>query len=355
MKKTLWIPLVIVVLIAAWLGASWYSGARVEAELTSGVGAINKAWANPGMDLQLKRLSYERGLLSTHARYALVIGELPQDQAPEIDMTIWHGPFAHSLAPRKYALYAKLVPAGAVKKMADALMNGNPPLVIDMGCGYGGHCSGTGHIAAIDFSAQQPKVQVTFGGVKMQFDVDYRSETDYQVDSSAQLLPLKINDQDFGSGQITAAGNARSVNETLSWKTGEGESKVALALAMARVVTNAEMAAVKPEEMLDFIGKLITSVTVNVSLSKPMLIGTGARAVHVIQGTDVETARKQVSAQFDALLTSQPKVQEYLRAEGDTLTSDWRYADGKLSINGKDSAGTLELFKNAARQARMAP
>jgi len=347
MKKIIWLPLIVVVLVAAWLGATWYTGTRVEAEIKDRIAFANESWAKDAETKpQIKTVSYERGLFSTHAHYVLTADQLPPDQAPEIDVTIWHGPFPHGgLALKQLEAHTELVPSGAFKTMASAL-HGKPPLVMDMNCSYGGHCTGTGGVPAIDFALGK-SFQLAFGGVQMQFDVDWRSETDYKVDGSAQFLPLTINNQSFGSGQWTVKGDAQNVHEALAWKTDQGESKLTLALATIRPMSRTEFAKLtSQEEMLELMAKNIKTASLNVALSKPMIVDLTARATSLFTGADPAAVRQQASAQFDASLANIPQARQLLRVQGDAITSDWQYADGKLSINGQDNPEMLAQITN---------
>ena len=367
MKKIIWLPVLIVVLAAVWLGASWYSGKRTETELNQRIALLNNAWAASGGPasgtILVTRISYERGLFSSHARYALLVGALPpdQDQPPEIDLTVRHGPFPSGLTPRQFALHAELATTGFVKTLSDTAMGGKPPLVIDATCAYRGRCTGTGQIPAINF-VSDPEFKLAFGGVRVRFNLNWHSETDYQSDSSAQLLPLSINGQNFGSGEFTDTRGSQSLNETLSWKNDQGESKLALSITTTRPVTSADFKAVKPENMADFLGGVIKTASVHLMLSKPMLLDLSARVLALLASEDLAVARRDMDQQLDAALTSDPKIHELVQLQGDTLASDWRYADGKLTINGKENPEALARFKQAFADAmrqsgryRMAP
>jgi uncharacterized protein YdgA (DUF945 family) len=359
MKKIIWLPVAVVVLVAAWLGASWYTGQRIQAAINERIPLLNQIWAasgTPEQRLQIKQISYQRGLLSSHARYALSLNMLPDEQAPLIDLTIWHGPFAGGLAPKKFALHAELVNAGIVKTISDAAMSGKTPLVVDAVCAYGGHCTGASAMPAINY-APIPQFKLAFGGVQMQFDINWRSETDHQGSSRTQFLPLTINDQSFGSGAIVANSTAQSVNETLSWKTEKGESKLTLAMNTTRPVSIEEFkTVVKPVDILNFMGGIIKTGSVKLSLSKPMLVDMGARALNLTSRLDLAAAQQQVSQQLDEALTRDPRTQEFVQAQGDAIVSDWQYADGKLTINGQEKPEVLaeitQALKTAMQQAQ---
>lgn len=351
--RKIWIPLLaVVVLAAAWLGASWYSGKRTEALIDGGIAHLNEIWSksDPRLGLRLKPVSYQRGLLTTHARYALTSSLLPDEQMPKIDVTIWHGPLPHGLTPKRLALHAELALTGMAKQVMDSLMHGKPPLAMDAACGYDGLCTGTGQIPAVDLD----KIKLAFGGVQMRYDVNWRSETDYQAHLDMQVLPLSIGGQDFGSGHWVAASSAQDASQTLSWKTSQGESKLTLALALTRPVSSAETVTLKPEDRLSFIASVLKTVSLNAALSKPMLIDLGASAAHVVQGADEIAARQQVEMQLNDALTGNPMASQFIRVDGDTISSDWQYAGGKLTVNGQEHPEMLERIQKLFQLALQA-
>lgn len=341
MKKIVSVLVVIVVLVAAWLGATWYTGRSIEAQISDKIALVNESWAKGAERLELKTVSYERGLFSTHARYALAGGALPADEAPAMDVTIWHGPFPNGMAFKKLALHAEVVPAGTIKVMTGAMMNGKPPLVIDASSSYGDHYEGTGNVPAIDFAPAE-SFKLAFGGVQMRFTGNWRSS----VELDAQILPLTINGQDFGSGQWTATGNMQGVNEALSWKTGKGESKLAVAVAMTRPMNDMEDAKMAPEEALQFIAKNIKTASLHVSLSRPMIVDIGARVLHLSSGADLDAAQQQVSQMLDSRLAADPHAQQFIRIQDGIIASNWEYAGGKLTINGEEHPEMLEQISN---------
>jgi len=347
MKKTLWILLVI---IALWLGATWYSGKRIETQLNDAVASFNMKpeKSNSRFHTQIKSLSYERGLLSSHARYALTANEMPSDSAPEIAVTIWHGPFPRSLKPNQFALHAELVPSGVIKMATGALMGGKPPLVTDISCSYGNRCSGTGNVPAIDYDADK-SFNLTFGGLQSQFDFDWN---EFSGAINTQFLPLSINGQDFGSGKLTMTGSPLGSSNSLSWKTDQGESKASLSYALTKPTDNADFEAVKPEEEAEEFIAHIKTVSINVSLSRPMLVDIGARAATLNSpSADLATAQKEVNTQIDDFLNSNPQAKQYLRAQGDAITGDLQYADGRLTLNGQENPELLAQLKQELKQS----
>jgi uncharacterized protein YdgA (DUF945 family) len=354
MKKIWTILVIIVVLIAAWLGAAWYTGTRIQARVGDIVGRKNAALASyqqtMGAQMHIQQLSYERGLLSSHARFAVTVDLLDHDQPlVEYDVTIWHGPFPlvalqhGNFLPRQFQAHAEMLPAGSSKMVAGALMGGKPPLVADIGCDYRNHCDGTGSVPAIDvdLSPLAKNAKLAFGGIQMKFGVEYQSDTDYKANVDAQLLPLSIGGQNFGRGQITYTGDAQSGTEVVSWKTDQGASKLTLAGAVTRPMPLWGDPALKPEDL----PKLIKTASAKLELSKPMAIDLAARVLNLTKDVDLAAARQQMGAQLDALLTGNPEASKFVQTQGDLLVSDWQYSEGKLIVNGQENPELLEQLK----------
>jgi uncharacterized protein YdgA (DUF945 family) len=353
--KKLWISIaVIVVLVAAWFGTTWYTGSRIEAETTAALAQLNDVWSKTATAAapmpRVKQISYERGLLTSRARYAVTSHLLKNDEPlAEFDLTISHGPFPLTalqrgqLAPRQFDAHGELLAMGPLKTMTGALMNGKSPLVMDFGCSYGKHCTGTGKVPPIDFDfgPVAKNANLTFGGIEMDMEMTIQSDTDYQTNADARLLPLSIAGQDFGSGRITASGDAQSAHEVISWKTDKGESKFTLSMTAAQPMPIGNNLSVSLEDLL----KLLKSVAGKAELSKPMLVDLLARIASLSQGVDLAAAQQHAQAQFDAILTSSPETGKFIHAEGDLLISDWQYADGKLTINGQERPEILEQIK----------
>ncbi|MDR2991052.1 MAG: YdgA family protein [Burkholderiaceae bacterium] len=343
---------VVVVLIAVWVGATWYTGTRIEAQTGDIIARVNTAWAGnqQPMGMQIKQISYMRGFFSSHARFALTNNLLQNQSVVEYDVTFSHGPFPLAallrgyFLPRKYQAHVEVLPTtGPFKAMADALMNGKPPLVIDVGCSYDNHCTGTGSVPPIDADLDpvSKSAKLAFGGVQMQFDFDRQSDNDYQASGDAQLLPLSIGGQNFGSGQITVMGDAHSATEVFSWKTDQGASKLTLALNATRPIPLWSDPALTPEDW----PKLFKTVSAKLELSKSMAVDLAAHALSLTKGIDPAATRQQMNTRFDTVLTNNAEAREFIQAQGDLLVSDWQYADGKLTVNGQEHPELLEQIK----------
>ncbi|MDR1968864.1 MAG: YdgA family protein [Burkholderiaceae bacterium] len=355
MKKLWAILALIVVLVAAWLGTAWHTGTRIEAESSAAIPLLNDAWSKNSSAAaplpQIKQISYQRGLLTSHARYAVTYSAAQSaEPVAELDVAISHGPFPLTalqrgqLAPRQFDAHIELLTEGPLKTITGALMNGKPPLVMDFGCSYGKYCAGTGNVPPIglDLGPFSKNAKLAFGGIEMRFDIDIQTETDYKNNTDVKLLPLSIAGQDFGSGQLAASGDATSAHEVFSWKTEKGESKLTLTLATSRPIPiGVNHPSFSPEDL----PQLVKSGALKAELSKPMLVDLTARVISLTRGVALAAAQQQAQAQFDYMLANNPEVEKFIRADGDLLISDWQYADGKLSVNNHERPEILEQIK----------
>ncbi len=110
MKKSLVAVGVIVALGAAWTGASWYTGSKVEAELSKVVQRTNELLAAsvPEAGINLKVEDYKRGILSSDANIVLTSADsASSSDSIVIKTTIDHGPFPVSQLA-KFNLMPKL-------------------------------------------------------------------------------------------------------------------------------------------------------------------------------------------------------------------------------------------------------
>jgi len=359
MKKISLALLILAVLAAAWLGASWYTGTHLQAQADDALTRINTHLANSkqlaALDIQIKQLSYQRGLLSSHARYATASNRLGQAPLGEIDITLSHGPFplaalqSGNLMPQQARMHIEwLTPADSpLKKISDAIMNGKPPLVMDIGCSYGKHCTFTGGMPAIkaDLGAN---AKLAFDGIQIRADVDYQSDTDYKTNGDVQLLPVSLGGQNFGSGQFTFNSDAQSATEVFSWKTDQGASKFTLALTTSRPLPIWGDPTITPETLPE----LIKTASAKLELSKPMLVDLAARALNLTKGIDLAAARQQMDAQIGTMLADMPaEMSKVIQTQNDLLVTDWQYSGGKLIINGQENPELLAKFKQGYLKA----
>ncbi|SAI26750.1 Bacterial protein of uncharacterised function (DUF945) [Bordetella ansorpii] len=175
---------VVVVGGVAWLGATWYTGKRIEAEAPARVKEVNdqmaKALPAP-YKVELRQVSYERGFFSTKVRYGLVMSApaaITGDKAfaiepgmLEFDATVQHGPFPGGALARGHILpnaafvHAEVAQTEALKPFF-ALTNGKAPLWSDTVIHYSGDSTGTGGLAPI--KSTQDGLTLEFSGATMQ-------------------------------------------------------------------------------------------------------------------------------------------------------------------------------------------
>jgi uncharacterized protein YdgA (DUF945 family) len=357
MKKISIALLILAVLIAAWLGAAWYTGTRIETQASDALARINAYIASNSQaasGAQIKQVSYQRGLLSSHARYTISSSQLGDAPLSEIDVTLWHGPFpltslqGGNLMPRQYQAHIELLAStGPLKTAVDAVTGGKPPLAGDISCSYGRHCVITGSVPAIGTDLGT-KGKLSFGGVQMRADLDYQSDTDYKMNSDVRFLPLSISGQNLGSGQITLTGDARSAAYGVSWKTDQGASKLNLTLTTFRPMPFWGDPTLTPEALAEW----LKTGSIKVELSKPMAVDLAARALNLTKGVDLAAAQQQIGAQIDTMLTAIPaEMGKIIQTQGDLLVTDWQYADGKLLINGQDNPQILGYIKQGYLEA----
>ncbi|OAE64876.1 hypothetical protein A7J71_25390 [Achromobacter insolitus] len=178
MKKSVAITLgVVIVGAGSWVGATWYTGKRIEESSQRHLAEANEKLAKitPLFGLRIDQLKYERGLFSTQARYglSLVKGDKDADDLPagmiEFDATIEHGPFPKSalargaIAPKLAFTHAELAKTDNIKELFE-LTNGVVPLSADALISFGGYSTSTANIApmkvtqdgnAVDFSGME--------------------------------------------------------------------------------------------------------------------------------------------------------------------------------------------------------
>ncbi|CNI17383.1 MULTISPECIES: YdgA family protein [Yersinia] len=182
MKKSLVAVSVIVVLGAAWTGASWYTGKLIEqrmGELVNNAnGQIRTLLPKAGVKLAYK--DYQRGLFTSQVRYVLqadssVAGEKALKEGDEVAFieTIDHGPFPlaqlkkFNLLPSMASVHTELANTPALKKLFE-VTKGQSPFTADSRISYGGDTSSAITFIPIDY--QQNTTSVKFSGA--QFDAD---------------------------------------------------------------------------------------------------------------------------------------------------------------------------------------
>jgi len=192
MKKVVGITTgVVVIAVAGWLGTTWYTGKRIEAEEPARLAQLNKelasALASTGFGVTIDKVSYDRHFFDSDVRYGIKLTKVPGEEAPpagtlEIVGHIEHGPFAKSALargqwmPKLAFIHTELASNDLVKPLFE-LTKGVSPLVADTILSYNGDGVGTAAIAPIEFS--QDDQSVKFSG--MQLEGSYVRATQHSV------------------------------------------------------------------------------------------------------------------------------------------------------------------------------
>ncbi|AHM73943.1 YdgA family protein [Yersinia hibernica] len=191
MKKSLVAVSVIVVLGAAWTGASWYTGKLIEQRMGELVNNANDQIKTllPKAGVKFAYKDYQRGLFSSQVRYILqpdssVAGEKALKDGDEIAFieTIDHGPFPlaqlkkFNLIPSMASVHTELANTPALKKLFE-VTKGQSPFTADSRISYRGDTSSA--ITFIPIEYQQNTTSMKFSGAKIDADVsrDLRNVT----------------------------------------------------------------------------------------------------------------------------------------------------------------------------------
>ncbi|CNF45552.1 YdgA family protein [Yersinia massiliensis] len=183
MKKSLVAVSVIVVLGAAWTGASWYTGKLIEQRMGELVDSANGQIRTllPKAGVKLAYTDYQRGLFTSQVRYVLqadssVAGEKALKDGDEVAFieTIDHGPFPlaqlkkFNLIPSMASVHTELANTPALKKLFE-VTKGQSPFTADSRISYSGDTSSAITFIPIDY--KQNTTSVKFSGAKIDADV----------------------------------------------------------------------------------------------------------------------------------------------------------------------------------------
>ncbi|KRC72916.1 hypothetical protein ASE30_08745 [Achromobacter sp. Root83] len=208
MKKSVAITLgVVIVGAGSWVGATWYTGKRIEESSQRHLAEANEKLAKltPLFGLRIDQLKYERTLFSTQARYgvSLVKNDKSLDDMPtgmiEFDANVEHGPFPKSalargaIAPKLAFVHAELAKTDNVKPVFE-LTKDVSPLVSDAIISYGGASSSTAKIAPVVVT--HDGTTVNFSGMQIDgtFDRDTQAVTAQGVMNELLVDASKGND-----------------------------------------------------------------------------------------------------------------------------------------------------------------
>ena len=206
MKKLALAVAVPLVLIGA---ATLYTTTQIESTARDAVDQANlklrEMSIGAGADVRLQLISFDRGLLSSDARYQIDI-EVPNDEgntqqyAVLVQDRLEHGPFPISrlsrgqLMPVAAQSHPQLERTPVTEALFDAA-SGEAPLMGEVAIGYDGGQRGELRSAALDFKVDEGSVQVAAGSVR--FEVAEQGST---VRMEGGLPEVKIDLQHPDSG-----------------------------------------------------------------------------------------------------------------------------------------------------------
>lgn len=179
MKKSAVAVAIIVVLGAAWSGASWYTGMLIEQRMDSEVARINTQLAQqlPQSGLKVSYQDYQRGLFSSRMQIVIQAdpthkseGWLKPGQTLNLDETISHGPFPlthFSLMPSMAVIHSQLADTPLVATLFKET-KGKTPLEAYSRLAYNGDSKNQITLAAL--TTQQGTTKVAFAGAQIQAD-----------------------------------------------------------------------------------------------------------------------------------------------------------------------------------------
>ncbi|MBH2877592.1 YdgA family protein [Serratia marcescens] len=234
MKKSLVAVSVIVVLGAAWTGASWYTGKLIEQHMGEVVDNANgqlKAYL-PKAGVKLSYENYQRGLFNSQVRLVLRSdgsdaangAELkPGDEVAFLE-TIDHGPFPFAqlkkfnLLPSMASVHTQLENTPAVKALFE-ITKGKSLFTADSRISYSGDTASAIDIIPLEY--QKDKSSLKFSGATLNADVS----------SDMKNLALDANSDNI----VVSSPNAFGQNEQITFlgfnlKGNSNESKFGVKL-----------------------------------------------------------------------------------------------------------------------------
>lgn len=212
MKK---VVALILVLVVAWLGATFYVGMRAETLVREELAGLEVI---PGQrDIVVDVLRYDRGLLRSEAIACLIIqGELASNQnlgplSGQICSlsTIHHGPFAWTddglfvgIAASEEVLDLSGLPA-EIAAMVNEIFQGKPPVSGYSRYGFDGSLTMTVAVAPVNLDSPMGKVVLE----ELQLDVLRPSADAYPVNSYLSLQGLDVSSPKMGFAVDSLSGS----------------------------------------------------------------------------------------------------------------------------------------------------
>ncbi|REF28175.1 uncharacterized protein YdgA (DUF945 family) [Xenorhabdus cabanillasii] len=201
MKKSLVAVSVIVALGAAWTGASWYTGKKVEARLDKTVQKMNTKLTDafPYSRLEVQVKDFQRGIFSSDVRFILSLKEdaknagMKPNEKIVFKSHINHGPFPTSalkkfnFVPKMASIHAEIEQNDELKELLE-ITNGKPLFNIDANVSYGGNLSSDIEIVPIKHTSKDG-TKITFSGAKINTDIN-RDLSEYSFSLKSDELTV---------------------------------------------------------------------------------------------------------------------------------------------------------------------
>jgi len=235
-----------VVVVAGWVGATWYAGTKIEARVAQLLADVNQHLEAeaPMVKLRLEQRDYARGVFTSQMRYALILERsdfLPPNfpvGSIEFDTHIEHGPWPMArlargaLAPVLAASHSELVKTDNIARLFE-LTGGVPPYRDDVVMHYNGQVEAQGQIAAMRYADAQNGLAVAFSGM----DVQSQSDALFpQTRATAQGRAASLR-VEFGNAHVQVSDITLDVDNTMG-KFGIMNGDVAMKLGRIEFADN---------------------------------------------------------------------------------------------------------------------
>ena len=234
MKKSLVALSTVVVLGAAWTGASWYTGKLIEQRMGEVVDNANSQLKTylPKAGIKLDYENYQRGIFSSKLRYVLrADGSVTTDDAPlkagdkvAFQETIDHGPFPFAqlkklnLLPSMASVHTELENTPATNGLFD-ITKGKSLFTAESRISYSGDISSTIDVIPLDY--QKDKSALIFAGATINADVS-RDMKAITLDANSGSVIIR------GPNQLGQATETQFLGTTLKSRTHTGQFDISL-------------------------------------------------------------------------------------------------------------------------------
>ncbi|AKE10605.1 YdgA family protein [Serratia liquefaciens] len=234
MKKSLVALSTVVVLGAAWTGASWYTGKLIEQQMGAVVDNANSLLKSnlPKAGVKLGYENYQRGIFSSKLRYVLrADGSVTTDDAPlkagdkvAFQETIDHGPFPFAqlkklnLLPSMASVHTELENTPATNGLFD-ITKGKSLFTAESRISYSGDISSTIDVIPLDY--QKDKSALIFAGATINADVS-RDMKAITLDANSGSVIIR------GPNQLGQATETQFLGTTLKSQTHTGQFDISL-------------------------------------------------------------------------------------------------------------------------------